>query len=907
MDMRYVAYCYADRHFYDIPQNSTMNSRGAQRFQLPARDWGAWSVYVAEGWTYVMPDGAELPDQGWKIHVSASFENAQYLLNMVAEYCGGRRVAFKYLPTTGDLVRANTKYADRGSSGKFITLYPLTPDECETTLKELDMLIGGQDGPYILSDLRYNDGPLYVRYGGFRPRFIRGEGDPRVPAIMNESGELVPDERLPTFTPPSWVSLPAFVVEQVVRLGGNERPDRFRYDISEALHFSNGGGIYKAESLDRSNSIVVLKEGRPFAGVSPDGRSAIDRLQREAAFLKELADLDAVVDYVDYFEEAGHHFLVEELVEGVTLNKQIVLKNPLIRSDSSRADRLEYRDWALGILKQVEDSVHEFHSRGIVFGDLHPNNIIVTEAGQVRFIDFEMAYRVDDRDVVPAGAPGFMAEDGRIGISADLYSLGCMKLGLFIPLTVLLPLDTTKIHGLVDHARRNFELDEEFCTSILADIGLRAERGVSAGAQRVRDRAAAWRIEEPDSTVAMLDDIETGIWNHLDLSRVDRAFPGDIAQFSEGGYGIAHGAAGVLLTLRGEHPWRERVLDWIEDAVRNATQPTFGFFDGSAGAAHALRRLGRPEAALEIEARLEELPLEELTSDYFSGLAGIGIHFMDEASRGVANTDEVCARIRGIMASRADESHASMIRLVNGVPTATVGKGGLMRGLSGQALYWVRSFEYTSDRADLDRAERLLREDCSLLVPCEDGSIQLNEGWRVLPYLATGALGVGLVIARFLQHQEVPEFRELLRGIAVNVEPSFSIQSNLFNGRASFIHYVQQGLGSELAIPNPEEQLLRQVGLLSTHVLVHRDGIHFPGEQLMRMACDWATGSAGVLSVLRRFAALVHGVDDPNYRLPFPGLELDPIGSKNSLQDLRDRKEEPIVFEKGGEPHVLSA
>ena len=365
MDMRYVAYCYADRHFYDIPQNSTMNSRGAQRFQLPVRDWDAWSVYVAEGWTYVMPDGVELPDQGWKIHVSASFENAQDLLNVVAEYCGGRRLAFKYLPTTGDLVRANTKYADRGSSGKFITLYPVTPDECETVLKELDILIGGQDGPYILSDLRYNDGPLYVRYGGFRPRFIRGDGDTRVPAIMNESGELVPDERRPTFTPPSWVSLPAFVVEQVVRLGGNERPDRFRYDIREALHFSNGGGIYKAESLDRPNSIVVLKEGRPFAGVSPDGRSAIDRLQREAAFLKELADLDAVVDFVDYFEEAGHHFLVEELVEGVTLNKQIVLKNPLIRSDSSRADRLEYRDWALGILKQVEDSVRLIH-RGVL-------------------------------------------------------------------------------------------------------------------------------------------------------------------------------------------------------------------------------------------------------------------------------------------------------------------------------------------------------------------------------------------------------------------------------------------------------------------------------------------------------------------------------------------------------------
>lgn len=248
-----------------------------------------------------------------------------------------------------------------------------------------------------------------------------------------------------------------------------------------------------------------------------------------------------------------------------------------------------------------------------------------------------------------------------------------------------------------------------------------------------------------------------------------------------------------------------------------------------------------------------------------------------------------------------------MIRMVHATPTATVGKGGLMRGLSGQALYWIRSFEFTGDQADLERAERLLRQDCSLLVPCEDGSIQLNEGWRVLPYVASGALGVGLVIARLLQYREISDFRELLPRIALNLGPSFSIQANLFNGRASFIHYVQEGMGHELAIPDPEEQLLRQVKLLGTHTLVHRDGIHFPGEQLMRMACDWATGSAGVLSVLRRFAHLIHGVDDPNYRLPFPGLEIAPVESRTSLRHFQGRKDEMSDFERGGEPHVLSA
>jgi hypothetical protein len=35
----------------------------------------------------------------------------------------------------------------------------------------LGELLYGQPGPYILSDLRWGSGPLYVRYGGFAERY----------------------------------------------------------------------------------------------------------------------------------------------------------------------------------------------------------------------------------------------------------------------------------------------------------------------------------------------------------------------------------------------------------------------------------------------------------------------------------------------------------------------------------------------------------------------------------------------------------------------------------------------------------------------------------------------------------------------------------------------------------------
>jgi hypothetical protein len=44
------------------------------------------------------------------------------------------------------------------------------------TLSDLDRSLTGKEGPYILSDLLWNNGPLYVRYGGFTAQFMTDEG-----------------------------------------------------------------------------------------------------------------------------------------------------------------------------------------------------------------------------------------------------------------------------------------------------------------------------------------------------------------------------------------------------------------------------------------------------------------------------------------------------------------------------------------------------------------------------------------------------------------------------------------------------------------------------------------------------------------------------------------------------------
>src|SRR5690606_6672782 len=137
-------------------------------------------------------------------------DNAERVLQAVWDYCLAHRLAFKFLRGPRVLLMRNSKYAGRASSGKFVTIYPCNEDELEVACRDLDRLLSGEPGPYILSDLRWGAGPVYVRYGGFASRFCIDAGQV-VPAIEDPDGTLVPDQRQPVFTVPSWVTVPDFL------------------------------------------------------------------------------------------------------------------------------------------------------------------------------------------------------------------------------------------------------------------------------------------------------------------------------------------------------------------------------------------------------------------------------------------------------------------------------------------------------------------------------------------------------------------------------------------------------------------------------------------------------------------------------------------------------------------------
>lgn len=845
MDMRYEAYCFADPVFYEAPERPEGGREFAATQAPPPPEWRREELGV---WVIWRPPGVELPKQGWKIHVSACLDNAETLVEAVRAYCVVHGVTFKFLRGRRVLFAQNSKYAFRPSSGKLATLYPVDESQLQQVLTDLGRLLDGQPGPYILSDLRWDAGPLYVRYGGFARRYCLDGNGERVLAIADPDGRLVPDERRPVFDPPPWAPLPEFLAAAQSSARTAATLDGFPYRIQRALHFSNGGGVYLAED-NRTGTQVVLKEARPYAGWDAHGADAVTRLQREHDILARLAGIAEVPTVHEHLTWWEHHFMAQSFVDGNTLNSRLVERYPLIHPDPDPAEIAAYTDWAVGLLDRIERGLRAIHDRGVVFGDLHPSNLLIDAEGGVTFIDFELATTVQDARPAALAAAGFAAPRGCVGIAADNYAMACLRLYLFMPLIPLLPLDPGKVDELVTAAAVRFTLPAGYITRLRTGLDpLLVAHPTGTGpapARRLATRLAAGQRD----WVALRDSLTCGILASATPDRTDRLFPGDIEQFNQGGLGVAYGAAGVLYALwatgAGRYPDHEQ---WLLNAARTRRAEP-GFYLGDHGVAYVLDLLGHPAAA---ERLLEQLLHRDPAPgrDLLAGLAGAGLTYLHFAHV-TGDHDYLRAAVEAAERLATTPPPAAPASPGKAGPPA-----GLMRGSTGPALLHLRLFHATDERAYLEHAEAALRADLDRCVLADDGTLQVDEEFRIVPYVATGSAGIGLVLHEFLRHRPDSELRTHLPGIVRAAEAEFVIQPGLFNGRAGLLVLLAT-LRRTAGDPGHLDRVIdRHLRRLSWHLLPYHEHLAVCGDQLLRLSMDLATGSAGLLLALHSLQGL---------------------------------------------------
>ena len=186
-----------------------------------------------------------------------------------------------------------------------------------------------------------------------------------------------------------------------------------RYEIIKRI---GGGGmseVYKAKchKLNRYVAIKVLKE--------EFGKDAnfVKKFNIEAQAAAGLSHPN-IVNIYDVVNENNMHFIVMELIEGITLKDYIASKGMLDIKE------------AINIALQVAKGLECAHERNIVHRDVKPQNIIISVDGTVKVADFGIA-KATTEETINAFALGSVhyispeqAKGAYTDIRSDIYSLG---------------------------------------------------------------------------------------------------------------------------------------------------------------------------------------------------------------------------------------------------------------------------------------------------------------------------------------------------------------------------------------------------------------------------------------------------------------------------------------------------
>ena len=198
-----------------------------------------------------------------------------------------------------------------------------------------------------------------------------------------------------------------------------------RYEVRERLGAGGMGEVYRAWDtlLERW---VAIKRPSPASGMDDIARKRLLREARSASALQHHA-IAGIFDVLD--TGSGDLLIVQELVPGVPLRQKLGQPFPL--------------DEFFTIATECASALAAAAEKGIVHCDIKPENILITDEGRPKILDFGIARRFelegDDADqrtktIITetlggtSGTPAYMAPeviDGQtIDARVDIFALG---------------------------------------------------------------------------------------------------------------------------------------------------------------------------------------------------------------------------------------------------------------------------------------------------------------------------------------------------------------------------------------------------------------------------------------------------------------------------------------------------
>lgn len=306
-----------------------------------------------------------------------------------------------------------------------------------------------------------------------------------------------------------------------------------RYLLGKVLGYGGFGITYLAYDMNL-NMKLAIKEYLPhefatrtqdqttvsvFSGELKDSFNyGLEKYVEEARTLAAFSEEPGIVSILNYFMENNTAYIVMPYLEGITLKEYIV----------NKGGRIPYNE-ALDIMLPVTDALVEVHASGMLHRDISPENIFITNSGQVKLLDFGAArYSIGEQSkslsiiLKPGYAPSEQYySKGKQGPWTDIYAAAATIYKAITGQNLPEALERLDEDTLKKPSQLNIDIPKEIEDSLMKALSVKITDRYQTVAEFQNALRNSKELEESNSNILM--DIDLNAINTNNENKVEKS------------------------------------------------------------------------------------------------------------------------------------------------------------------------------------------------------------------------------------------------------------------------------------------------------------------------------------------------------------------------------------------------